>query len=46
MPCQLQDVSVKQMTQLKDQLMQQVDDWKSGHAMVMEHSSLAASQLM
>eukprot|EP00435_Cladocopium_sp_Y103_P072329 s140_g39.t3 len=33
------DVSMKQMTQLKDQLMQQVDEWKSGHAMVMEHST-------
>ena len=33
------DISVKQMTQLKDQLLQQVDEWKSGHGMVMEHSN-------
>lgn len=33
------DISLKQMTQLKDQLLQQVDDWKSGHGMVMEHSN-------
>lgn len=33
------DVSVKQVTQLKDQLLQQVDDWKSGHGLVIEHST-------
>ncbi|CAE7475166.1 APUM5 [Symbiodinium natans] len=33
------DVSVKQVCQLKDQLLQQVDEWKNGHAVVMEHST-------
>ncbi|CAE7611506.1 APUM5 [Symbiodinium sp. CCMP2592] len=33
------DVSVKQVCQLKDQLLQQIDEWKAGHAVVMEHST-------
>jgi len=33
------EVSVKQVCQLKDQLLQQVDEWKSGHSAVMEQSA-------
>ena len=35
---------MRQCGQLKDQLLQQVEDWKSGHGMVMEHSSSAFKQ--
>ena len=35
------EMSVRQCTQLKDQLLQQVEEWKKGHGMVMEHSRLA-----